>query len=537
MKEWSKKVYLELPHPCEEDHRSLQKRLLAALQSCGSFCAGNEREVRIYPTVLGQCLSVCEQADWKVTASLGFDGYGWELLALEPGNTTGQHFGLCADLGSTTMIMELVNLNTGETLASASGFNPQIAFGDDILTRIFYTKDQPERRRELQKATVDGFRCLMEQLTEKTGIDAGKCNILTVAGNTTMMHFLLGLDAFGIFQSPYAVQTLAPEVCRGEELGLPLQGFVYLCPAMENYLGGDIISGMLATGLPDQEAIGVFLDVGTNGELVVGNCDFLLAGAGAAGPALEGGSVRTGMRAEDGAVDRITTVDSQLKVHVLGETKAKGICGSGIVDLLAELYLNGWIDLRGRFQTEGKEGQEIPGLKAFPKQDAATGDEEEYGIEYAPGLYFYQSDIDEFIRTKAAAMTMVEYMMNLIGLTMEDVGYFCVAGAFGTHIDKESAVTIGMYPDIEREKILSPGNTSLQGAKKLLLDRSLTEKAELIIERMQYVRFGAVEEFIELMRGAQAIPHTELQRFPSVERRRAERKKFYQKKLEEKIEL
>ena len=147
----------------------------------------------------------------------------------------------------------------------------------------------------------------------------------------------------------------------------------------------------------------------------------------------------------------------------------------------------------------------------------------EYAIEYAPGLCFYQSDIDEFIRTKAAAMTMVEYMMNLIGLTMEDVGRFYVAGAFGTHIDKESAVTIGMYPDIDRDKIISPGNTSLQGAKKLLLDRSLTEKAEEIIERMQYVQFGAVEEFIELMRAAQAIPHTDLQRFPTVERRLLER--------------
>ena len=190
--------------------------------------------------------------------------------------------------------------------------------------------------------------------------------------------------------------------------------------------------------------------------------------------------------------------------------------------------------MRGRFQAAGirteesrdedeKEKLRIPGLKKLPMRDASSEEDTEYAIEYAPGLYFYQSDIDEFIRTKAAAMTMVEYMMNLIGLGMEDVGRFYVAGAFGTHIDKESAVTIGMYPDIDRNKIISPGNTSLQGAKKLLLDRSLTEKAEEIIERMQYVQFGAVEEFIELMRAAQAIPHTDLQRFPTVERRLLER--------------
>ena len=522
----------------------MQKRLLAALGDCG-FLYG---EIRIRPAVLAECQAICEQADWRVTASLGFDGRVWELLALEPGDTTEQHYGLCADLGSTTMVMELVDLHTKETLASASVFNPQIAYGDDILTRIFYTKDHPERRRELQEATAEGFRQLMTELQRQTGINTQQCNILTVAGNTTMMHFLLGLNAFGVFQSPYAVQTLDPEVCRGAELGIPVQGFVYLCPAMENYLGGDIISGMLATGLPDREEISVFLDVGTNGELVVGNREFLLAGAGAAGPALEGGSVRTGMRAEDGAVDRVTTEHGRLKAHVIGETEAKGICGSGIVDLLAELYLNGWIDLRGRFQTAeiqtkenageaGKEQFRIPGLTKRPMRDAAFVEDMEYAIEYAPGLYFYQSDIDEFIRTKAAAMTMVEYMMNLIGLTMGDVGCFYVAGAFGTHIDKESAVTIGMYPDIDREKIISPGNTSLQGAKMLLLDRSFTEKAEAIIERMQYVQFGAVEEFLEIMRAAQAIPHTDLQRFPSVQRRLLERQKKIEKTLEQQKEL
>lgn len=512
----------------------MQKRLLAALRDCGSFDQA-EADIRIRPTVLSECLAVCEQADWQVTASLGFDGRNWELLALEAGDTTARHYGLCADLGSTTIVMEFVDLNTGEILASESVFNPQIAYGDDILTRIFYTKDHPERRRELQEATAKGFRMLLEKLSEKTGVDARQCNILTVAGNTTMMHFLLGLDAFGVFQSPYAVQTLEPDVCRGTELGIPVRGFVYICPAMENYLGGDIISGMLATGLPEHSEISVFLDVGTNGELVVGNDEFLLAGAGAAGPALEGGSVRTGMRAEKGAVDRVTTEQGRLKVHVIGETEAKGICGSGIVDLLAELYLNGWIDLRGRFQAvedteDGTLKERIPGLTKRPMRDAASEEDTEYAIEYAPGLYFYQSDIDEFIRTKAAAMTMVEYMMNLIGLTMADVSRFYVAGAFGTHIDKESAVTIGMYPDIDRGKIISPGNTSLQGAKKLLLDRGLTEKAEEIIERMQYVQFGAVEEFLEIMRAAQAIPHTDLQRFPSVERRLFERQAAKAKK-------
>lgn len=516
MEGWSRKIYLELRKPVEEDHCSLQERLLSALKDSGPFKQEKDAGIRIRPSVLQKAGQICAEADWKATACLGFDGWNWELLGLEPGNTENEHFGLCADLGSTTVIMELVDLSTGKVLAKESMFNPQIAWGEDILTRIFYTKDQPEHRKELQRATADSFRRLMDALGRKTGKDVSSCSILVVSGNTTMVHFLLGLDAFGIFQSPYAVETLAPDVCRAEELEIPMRGFVYCCPAMENYLGGDIVSGMLAAGIPDREEISVFLDVGTNGELVVGNKDFLLAGAGAAGPALEGGTVQTGMRAEAGAVDRVTTEKGRLKCHVIGEGEAKGICGSGIVELLSELFLNGWIDLRGKFR------ENAPGVIMLSPEE---GEEPEYAVEYAPGLFFGQRDIREFLSTKAAAMTMVEYMMNLIGLTMEDVGRFYVAGAFGTHIDKEAAVTIGLYPDIERDKIISPGNTSLLGAEKLLLDRTLKSRAEEIIGRMQYVQFGAVEDFIQLMAAAKAIPHTDLRRFPSVARRLEERNK------------
>ena len=497
---WSKKVFLKLNPRAPEDAVPLQERILRGL--------GEKEAVRIRPAVLGEAREILKKSGWAATAVMVFDGRGWELLRLEAGDTVREHFGLCVDLGSTTILMELVDMNTGEVRGRENMFNPQIAFGEDILTRIFYTKDEPEHRRVLQKAVAEGFGELMARLSEKTGADAFSCAAMTVSGNTTMIHFLLGLDAFGVFQAPYAVETLAPDVCRGEELGLPFAGVVYCYPALANYLGGDIVSGMIATGIPQREEICVFLDVGTNGELVVGNKDFLLAGAGAAGPALEGGVVRTGMRASRGAVDRVFTEGGCLRVHVIGEGRAEGICGSGIVDLISELFLNGWIDIRGRIGEEA-----LPALKT-PEGPA---------VEYAPGLYFYQSDIDEFVKTKAAAMTMVEYMMGLIGLSMEDVGRFYVAGAFGTHIDKEAGVTIGMYPDIEREKIISPGNTSLAGARKMLLDRSNREKAAEILERMEYVQFGAVEDFIHRMTAARAIPHTDLQRFPSVAERLKER--------------
>ena len=495
---WSKKIYLELSAPTQEDNRSDSERILDAIKEK----EGNREEICFRPSALRTLYPLCEQSGWKVTATMGFDGARWEILKVEAGDTAREHYGLCVDLGSTTIAMELVDMETGTVAAQESVFNPQIAFGEDILSRIFYEKDQEDKREELQKATVQGLISLMEKLKRRTGADPAKCAAMVIAGNTTMIHFLFGMDAFCVFQTPYAVHSLKPDVCRASDLGLPMEGFVYCYPAKANYLGGDIISGVIASGIAERDTISVFLDIGTNGELVIGNRDFLVAGAGAAGPALEGGVVKTGMRAESGAVDRVVIEDGQIHVHVIGETKPEGICGSGIVDLLAQLFLNGWIDLRGKL---------TPGAsKAIQDQGG------EPAVEYAPGLFFCQNDIDEFLKTKAAASTMVEYMMGTIGMTMEEADRFYVCGAFGTHISKESGVTIGLYPDIDREKIICPGNTSLLGARRMLLDRENRKKVEKILEKMEYIQFGAVEDFLHLMVAATAIPHTDYQRYPSV---------------------
>ncbi len=372
-------------------------------------------------------------------------GCQWELVDIEAGDTTDCHYGVYADLGSTTIAVALADMNTGKTVCEKSGFNRQIAFGQDILSRIFYGKDQPERMEELRKATIDSFLelfgqiqeetgipsekwgslvlsgnttmihflfgldafCvfsidsfleLFGQIQEETGIPSEKWGSLVLSGNTTMIHFLFGLDAFCVFSSPYAVRTLKPDCYPAKELGFPNLGYVYCFPGQANYLGGDILSGIVATELYKQEELCVFLDIGTNGELVIGNKDFLVVGAGAAGPALEGGVVKTGMRAEAGAVDQVKICDQEVLVHVIGEGEAKGICGSGIVDLLAQMFLNGWIDMKGKLQSE------VSGR--------IVEQEGELAAEYAPGLCFYQSDIEEFLKTKAAAGTMVEYMMN-----------------------------------------------------------------------------------------------------------------------------
>ena len=334
---------------------------------------------------------------------------------------------------------------------------------------------------------------------------------MVIAGNTTMIHFLLGMDAFCVFYTPHAVHADRPGFLLARDLDIPLKGYVYCYPAKSNYLGGDIISGMIDTELYKKNEISVFFDIGTNGELVIGNKEFLLCGAGAAGPALEGGVVRTGMRADIGAVDEVKIRDGNIFVHVIGNSVPQGICGSGIIDLIAELFLEGWIDIRGKLSPD--------------KSPLIQERDNQLCVEYAPGLYFYQKDIDEFIRTKSAAHTMVEIMLRESGLDLKQADRFYVAGAFGKHVSKESAITIGMYPDMDRDHIINAGNSSLEGAQKLLLNRSLLTDIDQILEEMVYIQFAEVEDFLELMVAAQALPHTDYKRYPTVMEKLKERQK------------
>ena len=518
----SRKIYLELPLPTEDDPRSDQQRILDSLAA-----AGVEERVHIPVHILRELYPLLDNAKWKITVSLAWNGENWEMVEIEEGDTTAQHYGLAVDLGSTTVVARLLDCNSGEILREVSCFNKQIQWGTDILSRIFYCKDNKEKLEEVRRATVESICECMDKL------DASHSALsMVIAGNTTMIHFLLGMDAFCVFYTPHAVHADCPGFQLARDLDIPLKGYVYCYPAKSNYLGGDIISGMIDTELYKKNEISVFFDIGTNGELVIGNKEFLLCGAGAAGPALEGGVVRTGMRADIGAVDEVKIRDGNIYVHVIGSHKEdsgsheknsgnheenssgeepRGICGSGIIDLIAELFLEGWIDIRGKLSPE--------------KSPLIQERDNQLCVEYAPGLYFYQKDIDEFIRTKSAAHTMVEIMLRESGLDLDQADRFYVAGAFGKHVSKESAITIGMYPDMDRDHIINAGNSSLEGAQKLLLNRSLLIDIDQILEEMVYIQFAEVEDFLELMVAAQALPHTDYKRYPTVMKKLKERQK------------
>ena len=288
---------------------------------------------------------------------------------------------------------------------------------------------------------------------------------------------------------------------------------MYFMPAASNYVGGDIVSGLLEVGLHKNAEVGMFFDIGTNGELVIGNRDWLVAGAGAAGPALEGYISRFGMRAAPGAVDTVRIEAGRLSVTTIGGEKPVGICGSGIIDLLAQMRRNGWINMAGELE---------PGAS---DRIVFLQEEQEYAAVYATAaesaagtpLYFSQTDIHQYLDTKAAAYTMVDCLLDTAGVSGEDLSKCYLSGAFAAHSDLESAITIGIFPDLPREKYKVLPNSSLDGAKALLLDYGRLEEARYLAENIYCLQFASIPDFLVRMQAAKFIPHTDLRRFPSVQ--------------------
>ena len=506
MGSFSKKEYLQLKMPTEEAAVSDQRRIELALQVLGY-------EPVFFPLqMLRKLYPLCRDAGFDITVTLVRREYDWVITDVEAGDTTAHHYGLAVDYGSTTVIMQLLDLNSGAVIGEESAVNGQVAYGTDILTRITYALEQEGNRLNLQRATTDTFRQLLEQLTDSTGIDAGKCPIMIISGNTTMVHFLLGLDAWTVFASPFAPVSADPGFFWGRELGMAFEGLVYIVPAASNYVGGDIVSGLLALDIHKKEETNLFFDIGTNGELVLGNRDWIVAGAGAAGPALEGYISRFGMRAAPGAIDRVRIRGRELSFTTIDNQKPVGICGSGIIDLMAQMRRNGWIDMAGNLEPAASE--RIIFLPEEKEYAAVYATAEESGNQMP--LYFSQTDIHQYLDTKAAAYTMVDCILEAAGTDAEDISHLYLSGGFPAHSDLESAITVGIFPDLPREKYRVVKNSSLDGARILLLNRSRLEEAKALAENMYCVQFASVPDFLVRMQAAKFIPHTDMSRFPSV---------------------
>ena len=506
MNSFSKKEYLSLKMPTEEVAVSDQKRILLALEALGY------PHVTMPLRVIRKLYPLCRNANFDITVSLVQRETDWVITDVEPGDQRQHHYGLAVDYGSTTIVMQLVDLNSGSVIEEEKLVNGQVQYGTDILTRITYSLEAPSHAQDLQKATVETFRKLLEALTDATGIEAAKCPVMIVSGNTTMIHFLLGLNAWTVFASPYAPVSSDPGFLWGEEVGMAFEGLLYIIPAASNYIGGDIVSGLLKLDIHKQVETCMFFDIGTNGELVLGNKDWMIAGAGAAGPALEGYISRYGMRAAPGAIDKVKISDGRISYTTIGNRKPVGICGSGIIDLLAQMRLNGWINMAGHLNPDATD--RIVYLQDENQYAAvyATAEESETGDP----LYFTQTDIDQYLDTKAAAFTMIECILDSAGVTEKQVDKCYLSGAFPAHSDLEAAITIGIFPDLPREKYHMIANTSLEGARILLTNRDRLEEMRELVENMYCVQFASVPDFLIRMQAAKFIPHTDMDRFPTI---------------------
>lgn len=492
----SRKRYIELDPPSLLNNQADVDRLMAALTD-------RYHNLTVPLDLMNKVGEVLRQAAWRVTVTVADFGGNWQMIDIEPGDKTERHFGLAVDLGTTTVVGYLVDLTSGKILGSAADYNEQVRYGEDILTRI-YLAGTPEGRKQLQDAVVNTLNNIINRLVREFKIKNLEISAVTVGANTAMVHLLLGLDPSRICMEPYIPVVNLPGCVNASEPGLAVnpKAPLYCLPGVGSYVGGDITSGILASGMYKKPELALFIDIGTNGEMVLGNSEWLAACAGAAGPALEGGVAHDGMRAEPGAVYqvRIDAETGKVVYRTIGGQKAAGICGSGLVDCLAELLLAGIIDRAGKFRDTEKE------FVVVPASESATGKD----------ITFTQTDIDNIMRTKSAVNTALEVLLEGVGCQLADIETFYAAGAFGQYLDLESAITIGLYPDLPRERMIRLGNSSGEGARLVLISDDSRREAEKIARGITYFELNASEVFINKFVGSKFLPHTNLDYYPTV---------------------
>ncbi|MFZ5633600.1 MAG: ASKHA domain-containing protein [Bacillota bacterium] len=499
----TKKIFITLPEPGLTDNRADVDRVRHELERVTG-------PVNIDLDMMKRIPGAVRDAGWRVTATVGAFNWGWNLIDLEEGDTTARHFGLAVDIGTTTVVVYLVDMRKGGVVDAAAGYNGQIRYGDDILSRIFSARDE-EGILQLKSAVTGTLNELVLRLAKRNNISTSGITAVSIGANTTMAHLFLGLDPKNICVAPYIPAVNSPGTLEAGPLGLLVnkKSPVYILPGVGSYLGGDVIAGVLASGMHRKDELALLLDIGTNGEIVLGNSQWMVACAGAAGPALEGGVAVSGMRAEAGAVYKVKINDStgQVEYRTIGGGPPVGICGSGLVDCIAELFLAGLIDRSGRFRNSSEFFVVAPSARSGTGKDIVVS----------------QVDISNFMRTKGAVNAALEILLESVGCNLGDIERFYAAGAFGHHLDIESAVALGLYPDLPRDRMVKLGNSSGEGARLALMSRECRRQAEDIAGNITYFELNASQEFMNKFVSSKFIPHTNMDYFPTVKKRLAER--------------
>lgn len=508
------RVFLKLPAPSLKDNTADLDRLQRALDE-----KLGRSHVTLGLPLTRKLAGSLRSSGWQVTVTVHLpnEGGGGHVIDLRPGRTTAPLLGAAVDIGTTNVVAELVDLRNGEALGQASTRNKQVLRGEDVISRIVYSQ-RPDGLEELRCRVVETINTLLSKLTQQQNRSTSEIQELVVSGNTTMAHLFLGLPPAHIREEPYVPTVSNPAMVDAGELGLATNALapVYVMPSVAAYVGGDTTAGVLSSCLFKTNKLTLFLDIGTNGEIVLGNSDWMITSACSAGPAFEGAGVQHGMRAIIGAIEdvRINSDTLEPTIKVIGDVAPQGICGSGMISALAEMLVTGVVDRAGRIdRSRIGDAKRIRLGENGAEYVLAWADESGSGED----IVLADVDLNNLVRTKAAIYAATNLMLRRVGIPASDIEEVLIGGAFGQHVNVEDAIQIGLLPDLPWDRFRFLGNTSLAGAYNALVSRQARELATEIADRLTYLELIADSGFMEEFTGALFLPHTRIGDFPSVQ--------------------
>jgi len=501
------RIYLELPEPTIEDNVADTSRVCREV----ARRVGRDSCEMAFPVLrtLGMML---RQSQWKVTATVAFRDGSTQVVNVEKGDTTERAFGLAIDVGTTTVVVQLVHLKTGKVLGVEGSHNQQSHYGDDVLSRIAYVCGKGSLGT-LQEAVLGNVNSLVASLCQEKKVNPYEIAAIVAAGNTTMSHLLIGLMPCSIRNEPYVPGAdLYPRIKAGEvDIKVNPDAILEVLPSVSSYVGGDMVAGVLACGLADRAETSCLIDIGTNGEVVIGNNDWMVCCSASAGPAFEGAGMKSGMRATRGAIQSVEISGDRVTYETVGKASPRGICGSGVVDLIYEMARNGIVDIEGKFRTStgnqrlSKNEVQWQYTIAFP-EETETGE----------SLVIEQTDIDNVLRSKGAVFAAIKSLVDYVGLSFDGIATFYIAGGFGNYLNLQKAIGIGLLPDVAEGKMQFIGNSSLMGARMVLLSVHAFERAQRIARGMTNIELSHHPPFMDEYMGALYLPHINRDLFPSV---------------------
>jgi uncharacterized 2Fe-2S/4Fe-4S cluster protein (DUF4445 family) len=516
------KKYLQLPAPTAQDNLPDITRLISYLK-----LKHDEHRLEVDLSVIRKIPDVMREDDFKVTATLvrPVRKVGkTRLINVQPGDTTHQNFAIAMDIGTTTIYGQLIDLITGEVLAEHGEFNGQISYGEDVISRIVFA-EKPGGLEKISTVVLKTINKILRRIVKESGVDPEDISTITLAGNTTMTQLMLAVNPRSIRRAPYVpAATLYPPI-KAADLGMDLVGHVtaLVYPAVSSYVGGDIVAGVMGSGIYRSEALTLYLDVGTNAEIVIGNKEWLACAACSAGPAFEGGGLKFGMRAAKGAIEDFSMdpVTLEPMIITIGNVRAKGICGSGLIIMVAVMFEMGIINNLGKFDRD-LDTPRIRDDNGIYEYVLAWKDETQIGRD----VTLTEIDIENLIRAKGAIYSGCMTLLTEVGMSIADIEQIILAGGFGSYVDLEKAMTIGLLPEMDTDKVTFIGNGSLMGARMSSLTNRIRQDVSEVTKKMTNFELSDTPSYMDNYVAALFLPHTDMNKFPKLKSRLEARKKL-----------